>query len=464
MQRLDSMTLPELKKLNRWSTTLTIIGYLIIIVMTVAFLYSVLHGNPENSNAPQKAGEFIGTCVGFLAFSSIGFLLVFFRTRSARPLLLIFFSSAFLIMLAGLIVIIIKNDQKMLIGISITLFLPFVITIWTIITVAKAKCLFGPDAFSHRQIAEAKKKKKHETPFRDEELPEKIKHRGWEIFCLIFGWLGFLLLLATCLIVAFALSSRNNPGNKAGNQTVLNEETFQRCMQDAERGDASAQFILGRAYFNGMWVEKDDRKAFQWFSRSAEQGLPEGQAELGMCYVRGIGVTKDAEEGVKWIRKAVEKNNPLGQYNLALCYENGFGVESNNEEAVKYLRKAAEQGLPDAQAELGGCYLSGLGVTKDIPEALKWIRKAVDQGNAMGQFCLGLCYLDGTGVEEDIDEAVKLLRKAADQGLPDAQTELGVLYLTGTGVTKNAEEGVRLLRKAANQGDPTAKQILEQRK
>ena len=45
-----------------------------------------------------------------------------------------------------------------------------------------------------------------------------------------------------------------------------------------------AQFNLGICYQNGIGVEKDEIKAFEFFKKSAEKKCVNAQCQLGECY------------------------------------------------------------------------------------------------------------------------------------------------------------------------------------
>ncbi|RIB30994.1 hypothetical protein C2G38_2052203, partial [Gigaspora rosea] len=52
-------------------------------------------------------------------------------------------------------------------------------------------------------------------------------------------------------------------------------------------------FKLGTYYQDGIGVEKDEYKAFNYFNRSAMKGHVEGTFNVGYCYRNGIGVDKN---------------------------------------------------------------------------------------------------------------------------------------------------------------------------
>lgn len=49
-------------------------------------------------------------------------------------------------------------------------------------------------------------------------------------------------------------------------------EAFSKFSVLAQNGNATAQFNLGAFYLNGQGVQKDEKKAYEWFSKSAAQG------------------------------------------------------------------------------------------------------------------------------------------------------------------------------------------------
>jgi len=241
----------------------------------------------------------------------------------------------------------------------------------------------------------------------------------------------------------------------------ISKDEAEKNRKAAEQGDAEAQCNLGKMYYNGQGVRKNDAEALKWWRKAAEQGNAEAQADLGMMYYNGDGVPVDAAEAAKWFREAAEQRHAGAQGTLGLMYAKGDGVPQDAAEAVKRYRKAAEQGHVLSQCSLGAIYFSGKGVPEDAAEALKWYRKAAEQGYVVAQFSLGAIYFSGKGVPEDYAEAVKWLRKAAEQGLDKAQYSLGVMYANGKGVPQDDAEAAKWYRKAAEQGHRDAQGALD---
>ena len=120
--------------------------------------------------------------------------------------------------------------------------------------------------------------------------------------------------------------------------------------ENAEKGNAEAQYALGLMYYSGEKVPKNYGEALKWFRRAGEErGHREAQFFLGLMYGEGIGTPQNHSEAARWYRKSAEQGLASAQYNLGLMYYNGDGVRQNDSEAVNWWRKVARQGDTDAQ-------------------------------------------------------------------------------------------------------------------
>jgi len=148
-------------------------------------------------------------------------------------------------------------------------------------------------------------------------------------------------------------------------------------------------------------ARKDYVTAMKEYRPLAERGNAEAQYRVGRMYEFGQGVPQDKALGIAWVRKAAEQNHADAQYELGVVYGTGDGVKQDDVQAVAWFRKAAMQGDSMAQYNLGQSYANGQGVNKDYAQAVDWWRKSAAQGNADAQFKLGVVYYTGQGVEKD---------------------------------------------------------------
>ena len=256
--------------------------------------------------------------------------------------------------------------------------------------------------------------------------------------------------------------------------------TLEELHEVAERGEAEAQWRLGRLYLDGVVVERDAQEAARWLDLAAssghgaaleklrgvaESGEREAQWQLGRLYLDGVVVERNTREATRW---------------FSLAAGSGHGA------ALQELTGVAEGGDSEAQWQLGRLYLDGTAAVRNPREAAKWLDMAVGSGHeaALEKLCgvakggereaqwrLGRLYLDGVVVERDSREAAKWfglaassghsaalegLRGVAESGEREAQWWLGRLYLDGVVAERDAREAANWLGLAASSGHSAA--------
>jgi TPR repeat protein len=123
------------------------------------------------------------------------------------------------------------------------------------------------------------------------------------------------------------------------------DQDFHALLSRAERGDALAQYQLGRLYDLGESVPENDDESFKWYNLAADQGVPEAQHRLGLMYEFGLGVEKDEVEAGQWYYVAAELGLSQAQYETGRMHYLGLGgFTSNQIKAAEFFRMAAEQG------------------------------------------------------------------------------------------------------------------------
>lgn len=79
-----------------------------------------------------------------------------------------------------------------------------------------------------------------------------------------------------------------------------------------------------------------------------ERGNARAQFELGKMYATGDGVPRNDEEALKWLQLAAAQGHANAQYHLGLMHKDGRGTEKNFVEAYKWLNLSATRGSPNA--------------------------------------------------------------------------------------------------------------------
>ena len=77
----------------------------------------------------------------------------------------------------------------------------------------------------------------------------------------------------------------------------------------AQRGDASAQELLGEMYYFGRGVPQNYEEAVKYLRLAAEQGRADAQFKLGVMYSYGKGVAQDNTLSAFWWEKAAAQGN-----------------------------------------------------------------------------------------------------------------------------------------------------------
>ncbi len=128
---------------------------------------------------------------------------------------------------------------------------------------------------------------------------------------------------------------------------VINTEQDDKHTQDTrvtKVTSSESDYQQGMKFSLGDGVERDYKKAFQYFKQSADSGHLSAQYQLGIAYAFGEGVEKDRTEAAKWFGKAAESGDALAQRQLANMYWSGTGVSQDKAKAAAWFSIIADNG------------------------------------------------------------------------------------------------------------------------
>lgn len=129
-------------------------------------------------------------------------------------------------------------------------------------------------------------------------------------------------------------------------------------------GSCNALYRLGQKYINGMGVERDYKKAFNYFFKSANNGYSNATCMVGSCYSNGVVYLSDKYQGFKNFEKPSNLGDMIAQYNLAKAYENGEGTNKNIVKALNWYRKPMES-VTEKDIKSKSCLLMFLQLCKN---------------------------------------------------------------------------------------------------
>ena len=151
---------------------------------------------------------------------------------------------------------------------------------------------------------------------------------------------------------------------------------FPLYLKDAERGDGEAMRLTAICYQTGTGVDKDLRKAWEWYGKSAAKGNTEAQYDIGTLYRDGIGTKQNFQESAYWFRKAASNGHSLAMVNIARQFAEGKGVLPDLRIAAENYWRAAERGIDEGAYQLAVMLRDGKGLPQDLQRSLKYFEQA----------------------------------------------------------------------------------------
>ena len=91
------------------------------------------------------------------------------------------------------------------------------------------------------------------------------------------------------------------------------QAAMEQLVPAADAGNADAEKLIGVMYAMGLGVERDDRRAFDWYLRAAMKGHPGAQTGVAWYYETGRGVTApDLVRAYAWYALSAIGGDPDG--------------------------------------------------------------------------------------------------------------------------------------------------------
>ncbi|ORX45689.1 HCP-like protein [Hesseltinella vesiculosa] len=219
---------------------------------------------------------------------------------------------------------------------------------------------------------------------------------------------------------------------------------FQRALDyylhAAERGHTASMIKVAALYEADeeiapnatKYVEKDSKKAFEWYKRAADLPMPAMQGsgpDALACYVVGTlygsgspeaGVEKNYEQALHYYNRCMLITAPYIDFNFGLLDQEhipksqlrNHAPQTRNE---RYFSSSAFQTglvyLYGSKAE-GETVASVTDVDVNAPLAIRYWREAAVLGHAQSCFNIGIVLANGLGVDQDLWNAGKWFGRA----------------------------------------------------
>ena len=166
-----------------------------------------------------------------------------------------------------------------------------------------------------------------------------------------------------------------------------NKDAVEKLKEAVAKGHPEATFRLGQMHEQGKgrWFSSDT-DALACYQKAAEPPMNHAKAQyqVGLFYEKGRGgLDRDIRKAIEWYKKSADQKNPDALFRLGMAYKDGDGNEPvDYTRMITYFTAAAQAGHPEAQYQLGYSYENGIGVPINVGRAKYWYEKAAEQGNA----------------------------------------------------------------------------------
>lgn len=215
---------------------------------------------------------------------------------------------------------------------------------------------------------------------------------------------------AMVLLSQIYLDSKDNEDFKSYQNPSKGIELLQKAIN---HGSGDAYALLGMEFFEGINVNKDDKKSFEYSQRAYELRHGGGANNLGSCYQQGLGCERNINKAVEIYQEAVKLGSGLAARNLFVIFrygdsQNDIPVNFDRGKAKYYLLEGARLNDPIALLQLSDQYYPGGDMFETNSEqAYVYAKKSADAGNVDG--CAKVAYLldNGIGCYKNPQEAQK---------------------------------------------------------
>jgi TPR repeat protein len=85
---------------------------------------------------------------------------------------------------------------------------------------------------------------------------------------------------------------------------------------ESSSGISGNDLEMAKQYYFGRGENLDLVRAYELFVKSANRGNPESARYLGIMYLRGKGVDKDSRKALEWFTRAAQGGDEIAKKNL----------------------------------------------------------------------------------------------------------------------------------------------------
>ena len=137
-------------------------------------------------------------------------------------------------------------------------------------------------------------------------------------------------------------------GNTTKSRTKEEWTKIYKLLNQAQKSNYAAKYLLGYAYYVGFLVDKNDLEAFKLIKEAADNNYDEAQFVLSDFYIKGKGTVKNYTQAVKYLRAAAHQGHLGALMKLAQILAEGKIYTQNIMNAHVLYNVASVMGAKDA--------------------------------------------------------------------------------------------------------------------
>ena len=194
-----------------------------------------------------------------------------------------------------------------------------------------------------------------------------------------------------------------------------------------EAGDSEAAFRLGR-YYHLESAEPDYALALKYYQIAVDDRHAWAINNVGLLYRDGLGVQQNEEKAYQYFQRAAREHSQWAYVNLADMTLGGRRFGGDTHGGMDWLEQGAADDCTLCLVEEAAAYHSGThGVRRDTDKAIALLNKAAALGDPQASLILAEMELVGDGLAQNPTDASKRLQSLSDQGFGNASNLLGEL-------------------------------------
>jgi TPR repeat protein len=128
--------------------------------------------------------------------------------------------------------------------------------------------------------------------------------------------------------------------------------------------------MVGIFYYRGFGTNTNKNEALEWYMKANQKN---SSFEIGWYYCYGDGIEKDCKKAHEYYQLAAKNDSNIALYNLAYCYKYGIGTKKDSSKAFDLCKKSAERGFIPSQYWLAMSQ-------ENKSEALRWFKLYQENG------------------------------------------------------------------------------------